>query len=488
MLDADKNLKIYPLSDKENPMGYITVEDEKNKLTKDKTVANYAGDTYTLYFSETKAADYNNMTFAFRPTQGNTFVSNFGGETNYMGFYNNYNDKGTRVAFEAVSYHVLKQKVEVWKQYLDLEGNGLGQYVISDDAKDALNNVETVLLSSTSNNDDFNDDFTTLNAIAFPTINLPEAGKFYYLKNGETYLSNVKATTLTTTAEKTVNNIFYLEEDNENTYLLSYQNGQYVTNPWNIGVGAAAVNGHATERYKQTKTILEGAIGKYVVEYLADNGSKYYFTASGGVTNSSTDKNNNTAQWSLEEVTTLPVTITSAGYATFYCPVAVTLSAEGLKAYYVSSTTNDKAQMTEITGVIPANTGVILQGEVKTYDLTIGGEAADVESKLSGTFADSYVADDAYILAKPEGYEAGFYKAKKNYENGTKFLNNGFKAYLPKPASSEARFYVFDFGTETGIEGIESENAKAEIYDLSGRRVQNTQKGLYIVNGKKVIK
>lgn len=114
----------------------------------------------------------------------------------------------------------------------------------------------------------------------------------------------------------------------------------------------------------------------------------------------------------------------------------------------------------------------------------------NVESQLCGTLADSYVAGDGYILAKPENYAAGFYKALKKYEDGTKFLNNGFKAYLPKPASSEARFFVFDFGTETGIEDIQSENgnAKAEIYDLSGRRVQNTQKGLYIVNGKKVIK
>ena len=483
MLDADKNLKIYPYSDKGNPMGYITVTDEKEKLTNDKTVTNYVGDTYTLYFNETKAADYNNTTFAFRPTVGNTFVSHFGGEDNYMGFYNKYDDGGTRVAFEAVSYHVLKQKVEVWKQYLALEGNGLGQYVISDDAKD----VETVLQSSTSNNDDF----TTLNAIAFPTINLPEAGKFYYLKNGETYLSNVKTTTLTTTAEKTVNNIFYLEEDNENTYLLSYQNGQYVTNPWNIGIGEAAVNGHATERYKQTKTILEGAIGKYVVQYQADNGNKYYFTASSGVTNSSTEKNNNTAQWSLEEVTTLPVTITSAGYATFYSPVAVTLP-NGLTAYYVSKTGNGYATLTDIKdNVVPANTGVLLYADVEeptTYNLTIGGNATEVTSLLAGTVASTYVDEESYVLsAQGNPAVVGFYKAAKNQQNNQSWLNNGFKAYLPANGNN-ARALVFDFGTETAIESIESVENNAVVYDLAGRRVQNAQKGIFIVNGKKVIK
>ena len=80
----------------------------------------------------------------------------------------------------------------------------------------------------------------------------------------------------------------------------------------------------------------------------------------------------------------------------------------------------------------------------------------------------------------------GFYAAKLT--NG-KFVNNAGKAYLPKPAEASARFISFDFGTETAIESIEgAEVENAVVYDLSGRRVQKAQKGLYIVNGKKVVK
>ena len=63
------------------------------------------------------------------------------------------------------------------------------------------------------------------------------------------------------------------------------------------------------------------------------------------------------------------------------------------------------------------------------------------------------------------------------------------KAYLPLESSAPARI-SFDFGTETGIRELkgENENVKAEIYDLSGRKVENAQKGIFIVNGKKVIK
>jgi hypothetical protein len=68
-----------------------------------------------------------------------------------------------------------------------------------------------------------------------------------------------------------------------------------------------------------------------------------------------------------------------------------------------------------------------------------------------------------------------------------KFACKANKAYLPVVGSSAARIN-FDFGTETGIAETESGNLKTEMYDLSGRRVQSAQKGIFIVNGKKVIK
>jgi hypothetical protein len=201
---------------------------------------------------------------------------------------------------------------------------------------------------------------------------------------------------------------------------------------------------------------------------------------------------------------------TDLGYATLYSPVELNLSYNRVKAY--TATINESGNAITLTeqSVVPANTGVVLEYQegaemengcvylqIKETTLT------NVESQLCGTLADSYVAGDGYILAKPEEYKTGFYKAMKNFTvaangtgtkvtegaTGTHFLNNGFKAYLPAPVSG-ARFYVFDFGTETAIENIEgAESANdAVIYDLAGRRVQGAQKGLYIVNGKKVIK
>ena len=120
----------------------------------------------------------------------------------------------------------------------------------------------------------------------------------------------------------------------------------------------------------------------------------------------------------------------------------------------------------------------------------------------------TYIADDAYVLSAPDGV-VGLYKADLNFynvdgvwtketkdaETGTHFKNNAGKAYLPKsalsPEASEVRFFLFDFsGEETGINELKGENGnvKTEVYDLSGRRVQNAKKGIFVINGKVVVK
>jgi hypothetical protein len=94
-------------------------------------------------------------------------------------------------------------------------------------------------------------------------------------------------------------------------------------------------------------------------------------------------------------------------------------------------------------------------------------------------------ASTNYVLAVEKVNEedvAGFYK------KGAGFKVYNHKAYLNVPANvAAARAIYLDFGGETGILETENGKVKIEIYDLSGRRVQNAEKGIYIVNGKKVV-
>ncbi len=327
----------------------------------------------------------------------------------------------------------------------------------------------------------------------FSGLNKPETNKFYRLKNyaSNNYMSgNADNVKLLTNGADVASTIFYLGANNE---LLSYNSGLY------LDCSAKGYCAVGTSKSGLVDVAYNGAKSN-VITY-KNNG---YWTYGAGGNNGNLDRgsstpNHNGYNWVVSEVTSLPVSIGTTGYATFYAPVAVTLP-DGLEAYYVSSKTTTSATLTQIMNVIPAETAVILKGTAgQTYDLAIGGEVEAVSGNiLAGTIADTYITDNAYVLACVNEV-TGFYKAEKNVSTDTtnddpdvtceSFVNNGFKAYLPVDVAS-ARFLNFDFGTETAIESIEGENGnvKAEIYDLAGRRVQNAQKGLYIVNGKKVIK
>jgi hypothetical protein len=94
-----------------------------------------------------------------------------------------------------------------------------------------------------------------------------------------------------------------------------------------------------------------------------------------------------------------------------------------------------------------------------------------------------------YSLGKKND-KIGFYKFEKS---GSSVITLGAnKAYLDTPAASSARGFVFDYDDPTGINSIQDsefimQNGGA-VYDLSGRRVESLKRGIYIVNGKKIIK
>lgn len=194
-----------------------------------------------------------------------------------------------------------------------------------------------------------------------------------------------------------------------------------------------------------------------------------------------------------EEGTSANVTVSDAGYATVCIDYPVSIPKD-VEVYTVTAVEGSSAKMTKVEGVLPENTGVIVKAAADNYDFAISAlpVSATNGNFLVGDVVDTEVTaakDKAYYVLSKQKDGVGFYKAALT---DNKFKNNANKAYLPVTVQTEsaARFLNFDFGTETAIESIEgAENAaNAVIYDLSGRRVQKVQKGLYIVNGAKVIK
>ena len=167
-------------------------------------------------------------------------------------------------------------------------------------------------------------------------------------------------------------------------------------------------------------------------------------------------------------------------------------TAEGFNAYTIASVQDGYVTLEEATGVLAANVPVLVNAAQDSYKFAYTAEEATVTtSGLEGTLYDQNISATAYVLAKPaaeEGEEenpVGLYRAQLT--DGS-FLNNANKAYLVV-AGAEAPMFSLGRGEgTTGIETAVNGEQTVVIYDLAGRRVEKMEKGIYIVNGKKVIK
>lgn len=273
--------------------------------------------------------------------------------------------------------------------------------------------------------------------------------------------------------------IFYYDDDNK---FLNYATGTHIRVTREIG-SVENTDGNTWSVY------VSATEGKFKLQ---NNQNNWLHDNSGNRADRcdrESDHANTTHSWILEKVTSLPVTITTAKYATFYAPVAVNVP-EGVTAHTITIN-GEWATLSEALEVIPANTGVVLHSETAgTYNFAITEDVEAISGNaLLGSAATKYftTAGTYYALGLVEG-EVGFYKdAFKN----NRFQNNSHKAYLYVPNTSAASAFKFRF--EDGTTAIESvlnngADANAPIYDLSGRRVMNTAKGgIYIQNGKKFI-
>lgn len=193
-----------------------------------------------------------------------------------------------------------------------------------------------------------------------------------------------------------------------------------------------------------------------------------------------------------EEGTVHTLDISEIGYATLFLGFNAEIPAN-VEAYIATSTENDRVQLTQVEGVLPAETGVIVKATAGSYDFFRSEEeTTDVTGNLFKGSAESTViskeANKSYYILANGNNGIGFYKPV-NGDDTTQFTNGANKAYLEvEGADRSASFYGFNFDGTTAIEGVEVENVEKVIYDLTGRRVKEiAAPGIYIVNGKKVL-
>ena len=182
------------------------------------------------------------------------------------------------------------------------------------------------------------------------------------------------------------------------------------------------------------------------------------------------------------------VTVSSAQYATYATSYNLTVpSDENVKVYTVkvneAGTAIEKTAIAAGT-VIPAGTGILVNGAEGSYDFAVtSDEAATVENN-------DLVAATANVTSDGATYYA---LAMKNGKVGFSLVAEGVvipagKAYLKVSEASGAKFISMD-GELTGIDNVKTEAASERdaYYTLQGLKTAKPAKGLYIHNGKTVI-
>jgi len=192
---------------------------------------------------------------------------------------------------------------------------------------------------------------------------------------------------------------------------------------------------------------------------------------------------------------TVSATIGGTGFATFSSEYPLDFSATTTKAYAASLTADNTVLLSPVTAV-PANTGLLLKGATEDIPVKAGFGAAAPATNLLKASEDADIAASVegtyhYVLANGSK-GVGFYNlaAAKNIGTGKAYLETT-TPLAPLAAASEARV-AWIFADDAETTGIDSMNIvpcanNKEIFNLNGQRVDNPTRGLYIVNGKKVI-
>ncbi len=188
---------------------------------------------------------------------------------------------------------------------------------------------------------------------------------------------------------------------------------------------------------------------------------------------------------------TATATIATSGYTSLASSYALDFANaikedagdDALTAYYISNITKTSVTLTSVEQA-PAGEGLILKGSAgKTYTIPAIASADAITNQLSGAVtATSVGANTTYALSG----------GKLKLFTGTEIPAG--KAYLLKskvPVSANELTLDFGEGSEaTGIESVEKaeiELLNGDFFNLAGQRVAQPTKGLYVVNGKKVI-
>lgn len=191
----------------------------------------------------------------------------------------------------------------------------------------------------------------------------------------------------------------------------------------------------------------------------------------------------------------------TAGWNTVCLPFTISdveaFFGSGAKAYNFTSYSEGTLGFTSVNSLTASYPYVVyvpaaITEDIELTDITIG--SLDTEgwytSYNSAYFRGTYVPIAAGDWTKKAGDDKlyGVTSAGKIAKIGDTATSKGFRGYFDLPAGATARLSFYDETTGiTTVMDAKELNNDGKVYNLNGQRVENAHKGLYIVNGRKVV-
>lgn len=309
------------------------------------------------------------------------------------------------------------------------------------------------------------------------TINQPTDG-FYRFHIGDNYMCSDEddnhVRTATTTNDD-ASTIFYLDANN---YLIAYSDGYGFNYGYCRATTPGIFNGFD---FSESATI-----GYYNIHSNAGTGDATWSDRNITINTDDNILTEGQGTWTIEPVESLPLTLAANSYTSFSAPVAITIPGN-CKAYIAKTKNNNTIKMEEVTGNVPANTGIIIGTEADanpTFTVYNGSDFANCDGNIlaSNVAASALSRTDNYFFGKQK--TTGKYIFTKLSGTGDNYTLYGHKAYLPQAnipdSGSEARIAVIWDDDPTGLNELKDDSM--EVKD--GKYYQN-QKIVVIRNGVK---
>ena len=184
------------------------------------------------------------------------------------------------------------------------------------------------------------------------------------------------------------------------------------------------------------------------------------------------------------DVANTTLNISDALYGTFCAPFTVALP-ESVKASIITAANGNELVFEPVAGnVVLANTPVLVEASA-AESLSVSGvyaKGTPVAGLLTGVYENTPAPVGSYVLQNLD--KVGFYLVAE----GNQPTVGANRCYLTAPAAGVKAFFL-NGGDATGISGVDANvDANEAIYNLAGQRINKLQKGINIINGKKILK